>query len=124
MGDRNAELYGGEGDCDGGIHVADDKDEIRLTLNENGLDAFENFGGLRGMRAGTNLEIDVRRGNAHLPEENVGKSFVIMLAGVDKDRFDLRMALHLADERSDLGEIGAGAHDVDDFQAAAREIVE
>jgi hypothetical protein len=29
------------------------------------------------------------------------------------------MPLHLADERSDLGEIGACAYDVDDFQLGA-----
>jgi hypothetical protein len=52
-----------------------------------------------------------------------GGGFVVMLAGMDEDRLDLRMALHLADERGDLGEIGTGAYDVDDFQPGAHELV-
>jgi hypothetical protein len=73
--------------------------------------------------AGAYFEIDVRRGNAHLAEENVGQSFVVMLAGVNEDRLDLRMALHLADERGNLGEIGTGAYYVDDFQPGAHKLV-
>jgi hypothetical protein len=34
------------------------------------------------------------------------------------------VALHFADERGNLREIGAGANDVDDFQGAAHEIAE
>lgn len=76
------------------------------------------------MGAGTDFEVDVRRGDAHLSEENVGKSGVVVLAGVDEEGLNLRMALHLADERGDLGKIGSRAYDVDDSQAVAHEIVE
>lgn len=59
-------------------------------------------------------------GDAHLAEENVGEGFVVVLAGMDKDGLNLRMALHLADEWSDLREIGASADDIDNFQSHVR----
>ena len=40
MSDGNAEFYGGEGDGDGGIDVADDEDEVGLAFEEDGLDAL------------------------------------------------------------------------------------
>lgn len=73
MGDGNAEFYGGERNGDGGVDIADDEDEIGLAFKENGLDAFEDFGGLRGVGARADFEIDVGRGNSHLAEENVGQ---------------------------------------------------
>jgi len=66
--------------------------------------------------AGTNFQIHVRRGNAHLAEENVGEFFVVVLAGVDEDGFDFRVTLHLVHERRDFREIGAGSDDIQDFQ--------
>jgi len=92
-------------------------------IEKNRLDTLEDFGGLNGMRAGADFKIDMRRGNAHLAEENIGKGFVVMLAGVDKDGLDLGMALHFTHQRSNLGEIGTGAYDVDDFQLAGHEFV-
>ncbi len=93
-------------------------------LDQDGLNTLEDFGGLDGMCAGADFEIDVRSGNTHLAKENVGEGCIVMLAGVDEDRLNLRMPLHFADERGNLWEIGACANDVDNFQAAAHEIVE
>ena len=42
-----------------------------------------------------------------------------MLAGVNEDGLNLRMALHFAHERRDFGEVGTGADDIQDFQALA-----
>jgi len=67
------------------------------------------------MGAGADFEIHMWRGNAHLTEENVGKGGVVVLASMDEDRLDLRVALHFADERRDFREIGTGAYNVDDF---------
>ena len=124
VSDRDAEFYSSERNGDGGIDVADDENEIWLVFEQDGLDALEDFGSLCGVRAGADFEIDVRSRNAHLSKENVGKGFVVMLAGVNEDGFNLRMALHLAHQGSDLGEIGASAYDVDDFQTAAHELAE
>ena len=92
-------------------------------FEENGFDALEDFGGLGGVGAGADFEIDLRGRNAHLAKENVGEGFVIVLAGVDEDGIDFRMALHFAHQRSDFGEIGTGPYDVDDFQSAGHEVV-
>jgi hypothetical protein len=73
------------------------------------------------MRARANFEIDVRRGNAHLAKENVRQLFIIVLAGVDEDGIDFRMALHLVHEGRDFWEVGARADDIQDFQALAHE---
>ncbi len=117
VGYGNAELYGGQGDGDGGVDVADHEDEIGLAFEEDWLDASENFGGLRGVRAGADFEIDVGLGDAHLAEEDVGELFVIVLAGVNEDGVDFGMAAHFAEERSDFGEVGTGSDDVEDFEA-------
>ncbi len=92
-------------------------------IEKNRLDTLEDFGSLNSMRAGADFEIDLRRGNAHLAKENVGKGFVVVLAGMDEDRLDLGVALHFAHERRNFGEIGTGAYDVDDFQSAGHEFV-
>jgi len=123
VGNGNAKLHGGQRNSDGGIDIADDENEIGLVIEKNGLDTLEDFGSLNSMSAGAHFKIDLRRGNAHLAEEDVGEGFVVVLASVDEDRFDLRVALHFAHERSNLGEIGTGAYDVDDFQLAGHEFV-
>jgi hypothetical protein len=105
----------------GGIDIADNKNEIRAVFKQDGFDTLENCRGLRRVGAGADFEIHVGPGDTHLAEENVGQGFVVVLAGMDEDRLDLRMALHLADERGNLGEIGPCAYDVDDFQLGAHE---
>src|ERR1700740_935520 len=88
-------------------------------MEEHGLDALEHFGGLGGVRAGTNFEIDVWSGNAHLAEENVGELLVIVLTCVDENGFNFRMTAHLPDKWGDFGEVWTRSHDVEDFQRFA-----
>jgi hypothetical protein len=45
-----------------------------------------------------------------------------MLAGVNEEGCNLRMTLHFVHERSDFREVGAGADDIQDFQALAHEV--
>src|SRR5580693_10782684 len=116
VGNGNAELYGGKRNSDRGIDVANDKNEIGLMLEQDGLDALEDFGGLHGVGTGADFQIDARRWDAHLAEENVGEGGVVMLTSVHEDGLNLRMALHLAHERRDFGEIGTCAHYVYDLQ--------
>src|SRR6266702_4328879 len=92
MGDRNAQFDGGERHGDRGIHVANHQHKVGLAIEEDRLDTAENFRGLRGVRTGANLEIDVRRGDLHLAKEDVGEFFVVMLAGVnEEDRKSTRL---------------------------------
>src|SRR5690242_7309110 len=118
----NSEFHGGERNGDGGVDVADDENEIGPAFEQDGLDAFKDFGGLGGMGARADFEIDVRSRNPHLTKENVRESFVVMLAGVNEDGIDLGMALHFADEGRNLGQIGTGANDVDNFQLHVRQL--
>jgi len=112
---------GGERNSDGGIDIAYNQNKVGLPFNENRLNALQNSRCLRSMRARANFEIDVRRGNAHLAKENVRQLFIIVLAGVDEDGIDFRMALHLVHEGRDFWEVGARADDIQDFQALAHE---
>jgi len=112
---------GGERNSDGGIDIAYNQNKVGLAFNENRLNALQNFRCLRSMRARANFEIDVRRGNAHLAKENVRQLFIIVLAGVDEDGIDFRMALHLVHEGRDFWEVGACADDVQDFQTLGHE---
>jgi len=121
VSDTNAELHGGERNRDSGIDVADDEDEVGLVVQKNGLDAFQDLGGLRGVGAGADFEVYMGHGDAHLAEENVGKLFVVVLARVDEDGLNLRMTLHFVHERRDFRQVGAGADNIQDFQALAHE---
>ncbi len=93
----------------------------RLAFDQNRLNTLQNFGGLRGVRARANFEIDVRGGDAHLAKKNVGQLLVIVLAGVNEDGLDFRVALHLMHERRNFRKVGARPYDIHDFQALAHE---
>jgi hypothetical protein len=121
VGNADAKFRGGERNGDSGIDVADDQNQIRFALDKNRLDALQNFSGLRGVGAGADFQIHVRRRNTHLAKENVGQLFVVVLAGVDEDGLDLWMALHLVHERRNFREIGARADDIQDFQVLGHE---
>jgi len=122
VSDTDAQLHGGERNRDSRIDVADDEDEVGLAVQKNRLDPFQDFGGLRGVGARADFEVHVGLGYAHLAEENVGELIVVVLTGVDEDGLNLRMTLHLTHERSDFREVGAGADDIQDFQALAHGI--
>jgi hypothetical protein len=66
----------------------------------------------------------VRRGDTHLAKENVRELVVIVLAGMDEDGLNLRMALHFPHERSYFRKIGTRPDDIKDFQALAHGFVE
>ena len=122
VSDANAKLHGGERNRDRGIDVADNEDEVGLALQKNGLDAFQDLGGLRSVGAGADFEVYMGRGDAHLAEENVGEFFVVVLAGVNEDGLNLRVTLHFVHERGDLRKVGAGADDIQDFKALAHQV--
>ena len=52
-----------------------------------------------------------------MAEKNIGELFVVMLAGVHQDSFDLRMPLHLVHQGSDFRKVGTRSDDIQDFQA-------
>ena len=66
----------------------------------------------------------MRRGDAHLAEENVRELLVIVLAGMEEDGLNLWMALHFPHKRSDFRKIGACSDYIKDFQALAHVFAE
>src|SRR5258708_14267017 len=90
---------------------------MRLAVEKDRLDALENFGGLGGMGTRTDFEIDLGRGDAHLTEENVGERFIVVLAGMNEDRFDFWMALHLPQQRRDFRQVRTRADNIDASQS-------
>lgn len=118
MGDAHAQLDGGKGDGNGGVDVAHDENQIGLVVKKGGFDTLEDFGGLGGVGAGADLEIDVGCWNAHLAEENVVELVVVVLAGMNEERLDIRVALHFAHQRRNFGKVGARPNDVHDFETA------
>jgi len=69
------------------------------------------------MGTGADFEIHLWRGDAHLAKENVGQLFIVVLAGMNEDGFDFRMALHLTHERGDFRKVGTRTDDIQDFQS-------
>src|SRR5689334_20031154 len=59
VGNADAEFGGGKRNGDGGIHVADDKNEIGLAVDKYRFDALQDFSGLRGVGAGADFQIHV-----------------------------------------------------------------
>src|SRR5581483_10772011 len=102
--DRDVELRRGEGAGERRVDVAGDDDERRLPVEQHLLDADEGPGRLLGMRARADSEKDVGRGEAELADQDVGHLGVVVLAGMDDERVDVR--------RSDRGHDGRRLHEV------------
>src|SRR5258708_490790 len=119
VGYTDTKFGGGQRNSNSGIDVAYNENQVGLALDENRFNALQDLGGLGGVRARTDFEIDLRRGEAPLAKGNVGEFLVIVLAGVDKDSFDFGMALHLVHEGGNFREVRARPDNVQDFQALA-----
>ena len=113
--DRDAELHGGEGGGQRGVHVADDQHGIGARRRQHGLQAPHHLGGLHGVRAGADLQVVVGDRQVEVAEELPGHRLVVVLTGVHQRRRDGGMAPHLPQQRADLDEVGARPHDVDDL---------
>jgi len=111
---RNPKLYGGDGGSRRGVHVAHHEHQIRTDRIQDRFESSHHFGGLNRMRAGADTETEVEWLDIQVPEELLRHASIVMLAGVDEDRDDLGVALHLPDQGGELDEIGPGPDDVDD----------
>jgi hypothetical protein len=98
--DLDADFDGRERSCDRGINVSDNEEEVRPSLKQYDLDSLKYFRGLPSMGARTHFKVDVRFRNGHLPEEDIGKLLVIVLACVNQCRLDLRVFAHFAKQWS------------------------
>src|SRR6185503_3596564 len=77
----DAHLHSHERASNGGVHVADHNDPVRLLFGANFLEADHHAGGLDGVGAAADAEVDVRSRNAEFFEENVRHGGVVVLAG-------------------------------------------
>jgi hypothetical protein len=119
VGYGNSQFHRREGNGDRGIYVPNYQDEIGLLFEEDWFDAPEDFRRLLRMCPGTDSEINVWEGNAHLTKEDVREVFIVMLTCVDEQGLDFWMTLHLTEKGSDFGKIWTRSHDIQDFVASA-----
>ena len=85
MGYRVDDFGGGEGCGHGGVHIADDHDEVGPLFDEQLFVGDHDLAGLLGVRAVSHIEVDVGCGQAEVHEEGIGHVEVVVLAGVDDD---------------------------------------
>ena len=93
VGDGNLHLHGGERAGDGRRDVADDDHQVGLFLLQDRLEGEQDLRHRRGDGARADFEIQVGLGDVQLVEEELRHFFVVMLAGVDQQRFDARRLL-------------------------------
>ncbi|OPZ80283.1 MAG: hypothetical protein BWY77_01154 [bacterium ADurb.Bin431] len=82
MVDRNVELGGGQGSRQGRVGIAINQHPVGFLLLQHPLDPDQHLGGLLAVRAGTDLEIEVGRGDLQLLEKKLRHVAVIVLTGV------------------------------------------
>jgi hypothetical protein len=87
MGYKDGQFGGDEGAGCGRVDVADDDDQIGLLFEAHSFEFDHDFPGLLGMASGPDTEVDIRRRNPQVAEKGAGHIIIVMLAGVDNDRF-------------------------------------
>ena len=91
------------------VDVADDDNGRRLMLEQGRLEPLQHAPGLRAVRPRADGQGDVRPGQAQLPEEDVRHRLVVVLAGMDDLRVEIRHRAQTLEERRDLHEVGPRA---------------
>src|ERR1700723_927483 len=69
------------------------------------------------MRAGTDVQVVVRGRHPQLIEKYLRHGVVVMLAGMNQDRFDILVPAKFGQQRGDLHHVRPGADDAHDSQA-------
>ena len=87
MDHRDSLLDGHQAARERGSHVADDDDARRLEAVEDRFKAFHDLGRLHGMRAGANLEVDVRLRQTEVLEDTVLHARIVVLPSVKQHRW-------------------------------------
>jgi hypothetical protein len=100
-----------------GVGVAVDEHQRGLQLGQHRLEAPEDAGGLRDVRAAAGIQLTGRRRDAQLFEEDARELVVVVLAGVDDEL--VTVLAQAARDRSRLDELRAVADDRDDQPAAS-----
>jgi hypothetical protein len=85
------------------------------VIHQDALERLHDLGRLHGVARRADLEIDVRFRDAQLLEEQLAHRLVVVLAGVDQERLDGRMAGVRRHQRCDLDQIRSCPDHVDDL---------
>ena len=120
MADRNQKLGAHNRGCHGGIHVAIDKYKVGLAIGNHRLKAGDDFGGLAGVAAGTDAQVQVRSGHIQLLEENVRHVRVIVLPGVDQSLARSVVPGQCRQYGSYFHEVGTSAYNVQNVHGNGR----
>jgi hypothetical protein len=114
VADRDLELRRRERAGERRVHVARHDHEVWLEVDERLLEPFEGACGLEAVRARADAELQVRRRQRQLREEDVVDLGVVVLPRVDEALLDDAAALELGVDGRDLHVVGAGPDDVAD----------
>lgn len=116
MHQAGAQFNGHQPAGDRTVDIPNHQYGVGLLFEHHRFERFHDFRRLHGVAAGTNLEVDIRLGNAQLAEKQITHPLVIMLPRVDKNRFEMRIGSVSRHKWSDFHEIGTSAHDIQNFQ--------
>ena len=112
VGDRHADLCGGERSGEGRVRVAVDENPVRLLGEHRRLDPGQHARRLLGVRPGARLQAVPRRVEPELVEEDLREPGIVVLAGVQHDL--LGASREGQRDRSGLDELRPVADDRDD----------
>jgi hypothetical protein len=109
--DRETQL--GRNHCagGGGIDVADHDQPVRAVGHRHFLIRNHHAAGLLGMASGADAEMMVGLGELEIGKDRVRHVGIVMLAGVDQHRLEIRRGLERMPERRHLHEIGSRGGD-------------
>jgi hypothetical protein len=124
MSNRNVHLRGHEATGHRRVHVAHDKDKIRLFFLNHFFEGRHDASGLLRMGGTSDAEVSVRARKLQLFEEDIAHLLVVVLPGMHDKRLEsLSSGLKGAVERSHLHEVRTGTYDTDDFYHFFEEIL-
>ena len=113
--ERYPQVYRCQTACHRAVDVADHQNHIGVVLFADRFERLHNRGCLGRRRSAVNPQVFVRFRDLELVEEETAHLLVVVLAGVDQKRLDLRMLAERAHNRRDLHKIGPGAGDAENF---------
>lgn len=113
VGHPDAQFLGGDGAGHGGVDVPHDDDQIGLFPQADLFEFDHDFGGLFGVGAGADLQVDVRPGHAQVDEEGAAHLLIVVLAGMDEEMADpFGICVHGLDDRGHFHEVRASTDNI------------
>ena len=94
----------------GAVHIADNQNSARTLDREEVFETHHRGAGLRGVRTGTNTQIDDGTRHSQVLEEDLRHRFIIVLPGMNESVGNLR-SLESVVDRCSLHEVRACADD-------------